>query len=124
VGGTHRTKVAITIELESFVRREGGSVSGVTGYLVVGRGQWCFSVNSARVNQARNRYLEKSRESKQEGCATEQDGWSRIPPPSPHCTYWLKGHETEISTNNNDCKSSMLNYLLTYIACFKQQVEQ
>ena len=57
---------------------------GVTGDLVVGREQWCISVNSARVDQAVNRYLEKSGESKQEGNATEQDGWPRVPPPQLH----------------------------------------
>ena len=29
-----------------------------------------------------------------------QDGW----PPTPHCTSWLKGQETEISTAGRDCK--------------------
>ena len=63
-------------------------------------GQWRDSVSLARVDPALNGYLEKSGEGKQEGCAKAQDGW----PPTPHCTSWLKGQETEISTASRDCK--------------------
>ena len=63
-------------------------------------GQWRDSVSLARVDPALNGYLEKSGEGKQEGCAKAQDGW----PPTPHCTSWLKGQETEISTAGTDCK--------------------
>ena len=38
-----------------------------------------------------------------------QGGW----PPTPHCTSWLKGHETEISTAGLDLKGLVPSYLLT-----------
>ena len=58
------------------------------------------SVSLARVDPALNGYLKKSGEGKQKGCAKAQDGWL----PAPHCTSWLKGQETEISTAGRDCK--------------------
>ena len=63
-------------------------------------GQWRDSVSLAKVDPALNGYLEKSGEGKQEGCAKVQDGW----PSTLHCTSWLKGQETEISTAGRDCK--------------------
>ena len=38
------------------------------------------------------------------------DGW----PPTPHCTSWLKGYETEISTPGLELKGLVPSYLLTY----------
>ena len=76
----------------------GTGVSGVT-------------VCSARVDPVLNGYLEKSGEGKQEGCVKEQDGWPLAP---PHCTSWLKGHETEISTAGLDLKGLVPFYLLTF----------
>ena len=46
-----------------------------------------------------------------EGCAKAQDGW----PPTPHCTSWLKGLETEINTAGLDLKGLVPSYLLTYL---------
>ena len=54
--------------------RDTGSIPVVTSYLVWDGGQWCDSVSSARVDPALNGYLEKSEESKQEGCVKAQDG--------------------------------------------------
>ena len=63
-----------------------------------------------------NGYLEKSGEGKQEGWAKAQDGW----PPTPHCTSWLKGQETEISTAGTDCKVLMPFPLpfFTFLPCW------
>jgi len=47
-------------------------------------------------------------EGKQERRAKAQDGW----PPTPHCTSWLKGDETEISTAGSDLKGVVPSYLL------------
>ena len=91
-----------------------GSIPVVTSYLVWDGGQWRDSVSSARVDPALNGYLEKSGESKQEGCVKAQDGW----PPAPHCTSWLKGHETEISTAGLDLKGLVPSYLLTYLLTY------
>ena len=73
---------------------------GVPNYFVRDGGQWYDSVSSVRVDPALNGYQEKSGESKHEGYAKAQDDW----PPTPHCTSWLKGQETEISTAHRDCK--------------------
>ena len=82
-------------------------------------GQWCDSVSSARVNPALNGYLEKSGEGKQEGCAKAQDGW----PPAPHCTSWLKGQETEISTAGRDCKvQCCIIYHFTLLLYFEEGI--
>ena len=78
-----------------------GSNPSVPNSSVWDGGQWRDSVSLARVNPALNGYMAKSGEGKQEGCAKAQDGW---PPPPPHCTSWLKGQETEISTAGTDCK--------------------
>ena len=84
----------------SFVWEDVGSNPGVPNSSVWDGGQWRDSVSLARVDPALNGYLEKSGEDKQEGCAKAQDGW----PPTPRCTSWLKGQETEISTAGTDCK--------------------
>ena len=86
------------------------SIPVVTSYLVWKGGQWCNSVSSARVDPALNGYLEKSGEGQQEGFVKAQDGW----PPAPHCTSWLKDHETEISTAGLDFKGLVPSYLLTF----------
>ena len=85
-----------------------GSIPIVTSYLVWDGGQWRDSVSSARVDPALNGYLEKSGEGKQEGCVKAKDGW----PPTPHCTSWLKGHETEISTAGLNLKGIVPSYLI------------
>ena len=84
----------------SLVWEDAGSNPSVPNSSVWDGGQWCDSVSLARVDPALNGYLEKSGEGKQEGCAKAQVGW----PPAPHCTSWLKGQETEISTAGTDCK--------------------
>ena len=84
----------------SFVWEDAGSNPSVPNSSVWDGGQWRDSVSLARVDPAINGYLEKSGEGKQEGCAKAQDGW----PPTPHCTSWLKGQETEISNAGTDCK--------------------
>ena len=86
-----------------------GSIPGVASYLVWDGGQWLDSVSSVRVDLVLNGYLEKPAEGKQEGCAKAHDGW----PPALHCTSWLKGHETEISTAGLDFKGLVSSYLFT-----------
>ena len=86
-----------------------GLILGVTGHFVWDGGQWRDSVSSARVDPALNGYLEKPGEGKQERCAKAQDGW----PLTPHCTSWLKGHKTEISTAGLNLKGLISSYLLT-----------
>ena len=54
-------------------------------------------------------YLEKSGEGKQEECVKVQDSW----PPNSDCSFWLKGHKTEISIVGLDLKVLVLSYLLT-----------
>ena len=88
-----------------------GSIPVVTSYLVWDGGQWHYPVSSARVDPAVNGYLEESGEDKQEECVKAQDGR----PPALHCTSWLKGHETEISTAGLDLKGLVPSYLLTFI---------
>ena len=96
--------------VENMCPRGTGSIPVVTSHLVWDGGQWCDSVSSARVDPALSGYLEKSGEGKQEGCAKAQDNW----PPAPHCTSWLKGYETEISTVGLVLKGLVPSYLLTY----------
>ena len=86
-----------------------GSVPGIASYLVLDGGKWSDSISSARVDPTLNGQLEKSREDKQERCAKAQDGRAL----APHCTSWLKGHETEISTAGLDLKVLVPSYLLT-----------
>ena len=86
----------------SFVWEDAGSNPGVPNSSVWDGSQWRDSVSLARVDPALNGDPEKSGEGKQEGCAKAQDGWPPTRP--PHCTSWLKGQETEISTAGTDCK--------------------
>ena len=69
-----------------------------------GTGNSDMTVSSASVDAAVNGYLEKSGEVKQEGYC-KSTGWlASSPPPPVHCTSWLKGHETKISTEDRDFK--------------------
>ena len=88
-----------------------GSIPVVASYLVWDGGQWLDSVSSARVDPALNGYLKRSGEGKHERCVKAQDGW----PPTPHCTSWLKGHKTEVSTASLDLKGLVPSYLLTLL---------
>jgi len=91
-----------------------GSIPVVTSCLVWEGGQWRDSINSARVDPALNGNLEKSGEGKEEGCVKAQDGW----PPASHCTFWLKGHEMDISTAGLDLKGLVPSF--TYLLFFLQ----
>ena len=92
-----------------------GSIPVVISYLVRDGGQWRDSVSSARVDPALNGYRVKSVEGKQEGCVKALDGW----PPAPHCTSWLKGHDTETSTAGLDLKGLVSSYFFffTFFLC-------
>ena len=50
----------IILPLSFLLRENRGTSTGVAGYLVWNRGQWCDSVTSARVHPALNGYLGKS----------------------------------------------------------------
>ena len=105
--------------MEILCPRGTGSIPIVTSYLVWDGGQWRDSVSSAIVHPDLNGYLEKSGEGKQEGCAKAQNGW----PPTFHCTSWLKGHETEISTVGLNLKGLVPSYLLTYKPSIKNSLK-
>ena len=77
-----------------------GFESRCTQFFSLGRGSvaWLCKLSQS---QPRSKWVPgEIWEGKQEGCAKAQDGW----PPTPHCTSWLKGQETEISTAGTDCK--------------------
>ena len=102
------------LDFGTFVREGEGSNPSVPNYLVLDGGQWRGFVSSGRVDPVLNGYLEKSGEGKQDGYVKAQDGW----PPTPHCTSWLKGQETEISTAVRDCKvQGCVLYLLPLCKC-------